>query len=141
MISADDGETLRLRLVDTAAAPDLCEVVDWRDFVPPRWILRAIARWNSLEDFARTADEQSAAFIGRITARVRNNRRQRFPIDSDVRQPGPRRPSQSPSRLRCTATRRLYRRPSPAAHGSASSARERRWRRWDDRAKWHRRAC
>jgi hypothetical protein len=36
------------------------------------------------------ADQQSAAFVGRITSCVRDDRRQRFAIDSDVRQPGPR---------------------------------------------------
>jgi hypothetical protein len=35
-------------------------------------------------------DQQSTAFIGRITPRMRDDRRQRFAIDSDVRQPAPR---------------------------------------------------
>src|SRR5262245_18872495 len=113
MIGADDSEALRLGRVDPATAADLGEVVNRRDFVPPCWIRRAIAAGNGFEyvgsgfsrtvyvgagfsrpfDFSRpgaAADEQSAAFARRITPRVRDDRRQRFAIDSDVRQPGPR---------------------------------------------------
>src|SRR5262245_60042052 len=108
MIGADDSEALRLRRVDPATAADLGEVVNRRDFVPPCWFRRAIAAGNSFEyrgalyvgagfsrpfDFSRpgaAADEQAATFIGGVTPRVRDDRRQRFAIDSDVRQPGPR---------------------------------------------------
>ena len=110
MVDADDGESLRLRLVDAAAASDLREVVDRRNFVSPRWIGGAITARDRFEDgrpgyvgsgFSRTfrftfsrpvgaADQQSAAFIRRITPRVRDDRRQRFAIDPDVRQSGPR---------------------------------------------------
>jgi hypothetical protein len=127
MIGADDGEALRLRLVDAAAASDLREVIDWRDFVPPRRVRGAVAAGNCFEyvgsgfsrtyrvgtgfsrtyrvgtGFSRTyrvgagfsrpmraADEQSAAFLRRITPRVRDDCGQCFAIDSDVRQPGPR---------------------------------------------------
>lgn len=98
MIGADDSEALRLGRVDPAAAADLGEVVDRRDFVPSRWIRGAIAARDRFQDgrpfhFNRpmgAADEQSAAFIGRVTSRMRDDRGQRFAIDSDVRQPGPR---------------------------------------------------
>ena len=92
MIGADNGESLRLRLVDAAAASDLREVVDRRNFIPPHRIRRAVAAGDRFEDGrpVGAADEQSAAFIGRIAPRVRDDRRQRFAIDSDVRQPGPR---------------------------------------------------
>jgi len=102
MVDADDGESLRLRLVDAAAASDLREVVDGRDFVAPRRVVRAVAAGDRFEDgrpsyvgagFSRpvgAADQQSAAFIGRITPCVRDDRRERFAIDSNVRQPGPR---------------------------------------------------
>jgi len=102
MIGADDGESLRLRRVDAAAASDLREVVDRRNFVLPRWIGGAVTARDRFEDgrpfyvgagFSRpvgAADQQSAAFIGRITPCVRDDRRERFAIDSNVRQPGPR---------------------------------------------------
>src|SRR5262245_61588572 len=111
MIGADDSEALRLRRVDPATAADLGEVVNRRDFVPPCWICRAIAAGNGFEyvgsGFSRTystrfnrtyrfrrplgaTDEQAATFIRGVTPRVRDDRRQRFAIDSDVRQPGPR---------------------------------------------------
>jgi len=119
MIGADDSEALRLGRVDPATAADLGEVVNRRDFVPPCWIRRTIATGNRFQyvgsGFSRTysarfsrtysarfsrtcrfrqplgaADEQAATFIGGVTPRVRDDRRQRFAIDSDVRQPGPR---------------------------------------------------
>ena len=90
VIGTDDGEALRLGRIDPAAAVDLGEVVNRRDFVAPRRVRCAVARGHSLQDFTRTADEQSAAFVGRVTPRVRDDRRQRFAIDADVRQPGPR---------------------------------------------------
>src|SRR5262249_17250396 len=65
MIGADDGEALRLRFVDTAAAANLREVVDRRDFVAPRWLRRAVAARNRFEYVgagfsrpARAADQQ-----------------------------------------------------------------------------------
>src|SRR5258705_3249952 len=96
MIGADHRETLRLRLVDTAAASDLREVVDGRDFVAPGRIRRTVAAGNCFQygrslyvgagfsrpfDFRRptqSANQQSAALTWRITSRVRDNRRQRF---------------------------------------------------------------
>src|SRR4029079_7632423 len=50
MVDADDGESLRLRLVDAAAASDLREVVDGRDFVAPRRVVRAVAAGDRFED-------------------------------------------------------------------------------------------
>jgi len=90
MIRADDGKTLGLRDVDASAAPDLGEVVDWRNLVAPGRIRRSVAGRNSFQDLTGTADQQPAAFVRRITARVRDDRCQRFAVDSDVRQPGPR---------------------------------------------------
>ena len=92
MIGADDGESLRLRLVDATAAANLREVVDGRDLVTPRRVVRAVAARNGFEDGrpVGSANQQSAAFIRRITPRVRDDRGQRFAIDSNVRQPGPR---------------------------------------------------
>jgi len=90
MIRADYGKSLGLRDVDASAAPDLGEVVDWRNLVAPGRIRRSVAGRNSFQDLTGTADQQPAAFVRRITARVRDDRRQRFAVDSDVRQPGPR---------------------------------------------------
>ena len=92
MVGADDGESFRLRLVDAAAAANLREIVDGRDLVAARRVVRAIAAGDGFEDGrpVGAANQQSAAFVGRVTPRVRDDRRQRFAIDSDVRQPGPR---------------------------------------------------
>jgi hypothetical protein len=66
---------------------DLGKEVGGRNFVASGGIGSRVVRRNGLEDFTRTPDEQTAAFIGRVTSGVGNNRRQRFAIDADLRQP------------------------------------------------------
>jgi hypothetical protein len=108
MIGADDGEALRLRLVDAPASFDLREVVDGRDFVALSGLRRAVAAGDGFQcvgsgfparrssqsevgsPTCRSSNQQAAAFVRRIAPRVRDDGGQRLAVDADLRQQEPR---------------------------------------------------
>ena len=87
VVRPEHGEGFRLGFVDAPASTGLREVVCRGNLVVSRGIGRRVARGDGFEDFARPADKQTAAFIGRVTPGVGDDRRQRFAIDPDVSQP------------------------------------------------------